>query len=331
MAVLWIGNLLPRIRSLYRAEAIDRTTVRHLTLASKSQQKAWLALFDDPDTYAPTGHQLKAWLFGGQSIPVRFALFDLDRFDGAIVADLFGEDRYFADADAFWTAQNAAIEARRATYLEQGWSDVVIVPPSEHFHLWDHEKTPKRKGGRVYVHVRSSGEVIVHEGYLSRREAQRVAAGQTPDAPRPPRPEITATMQTYLDLHRHAAVRAALLGYPGLALRLMVAHAIGGSPLCRVSPDPQATRNDAVRESVKLTSLAGFILVPFALWNRTSFLAERVLGNVVSSGIKVMVLAVIVGISEARRLRALEDENAKLKKLLAEAMLDNVVLSRRAA
>ncbi|EIZ80799.1 insertion element ISR1 10 kDa protein A3 [Novosphingobium sp. Rr 2-17] len=29
---------------------------------------------------------------------------------------------------------------------------------------------------------------------------------------------------------------------------------------------------------------------------------------------------------EARRLRALEDENAKLKKRLAEAILDNVVL-----
>ena len=46
----------------------------------------------------------------------------------------------------------------------------------------------------------------------------------------------------------------------------------------------------------KLTTLAGFVLVPFSLWNRTSFLAERVLGNVVTSGIKVMVLAVIVGI-----------------------------------
>ena len=46
----------------------------------------------------------------------------------------------------------------------------------------------------------------------------------------------------------------------------------------------------------KLTSLAGFVLVPFALWNRTSFLAERVLGSVVTSGIKVMVLAVIIGI-----------------------------------
>ncbi|MFT4178857.1 MAG: P-type conjugative transfer protein TrbL [Thermomonas sp.] len=46
----------------------------------------------------------------------------------------------------------------------------------------------------------------------------------------------------------------------------------------------------------KLTTLAGFVLVPFALWNKTAFLAEKVLGSVVSSGIKVLVLAVIVGI-----------------------------------
>jgi putative transposase len=32
-------------------------------------------------------------------------------------------------------------------------------------------------------------------------------------------------------------------------------------------------------------------------------------------------------VSEARRLKALEDENAKLKRLLAEAMLDNVMLN----
>ena len=46
----------------------------------------------------------------------------------------------------------------------------------------------------------------------------------------------------------------------------------------------------------KLTTLAGFVLVPFGLFGRTAFLAEKVLGNVVSSGIKVLVLAVIVGI-----------------------------------
>lgn len=47
----------------------------------------------------------------------------------------------------------------------------------------------------------------------------------------------------------------------------------------------------------KLTTLAGFVLVPFALWNKTAFPAEKVLGNVVSSGIKVLLLVVIVGIS----------------------------------
>lgn len=31
-------------------------------------------------------------------------------------------------------------------------------------------------------------------------------------------------------------------------------------------------------------------------------------------------------VSDARKLKALEDENAKLKKLLAEAMLDNAML-----
>jgi len=36
-------------------------------------------------------------------------------------------------------------------------------------------------------------------------------------------------------------------------------------------------------------------------------------------------------VSDARRLRTLEDENAKLKKLLAEAMLDNAMLRDVAA
>jgi len=49
----------------------------------------------------------------------------------------------------------------------------------------------------------------------------------------------------------------------------------------------------------KLTTLAGFVLVPFALFGQTAFLAERVLGNVISSGIKLMVLAIAVGIGSS--------------------------------
>jgi len=249
---LALGNLLPRIRDLYRKGEIDATTIRHLTLASNSQQKAWFALADEPDGYRPTGHQLKAWLFGGPSIPVKYALFDPAAEGGPVVTDLFGEGGYFADADLFWAAQNAMIDARRAAYLEAGWSDVVIVPPSDHFATWEYEKAQKRKGGRVYIDVRSHGEVIVHEGYISAKEAQRIARGDSQTArQKPARPELTAALQTYIDLHRHAAVRADLVAHPPVALRLMVAHAIAGSQLWRVTADPRVARSDAIAESAE--------------------------------------------------------------------------------
>jgi len=249
--ILALGNLLPRIRTLYRDKQIEGTTIKHLTLASKNQQKAWLALYDDPDAYCPTGYQLKEWLFGGASIKVQNALFDVETSGLAIIADLFGEDRYFADADAFWKQQNAVIEERREAYLDEGWSDVVIVSPSERFHRYEYVKAAKRKGGRIYIDVSANGEVAFHEGYVTSKEAKRLERGETIDAPKVARPEVTSTMQTYIDLHRHAATRAALCSHPKVALRLMVAHAIAGSWLWKVKPEPQTCRNDMVKESVE--------------------------------------------------------------------------------
>src|SRR6185312_5606068 len=46
---LALANLLPKIKDAYRAEDIDDETVQHLTLASKAQQKEWLALFEDEE------------------------------------------------------------------------------------------------------------------------------------------------------------------------------------------------------------------------------------------------------------------------------------------
>jgi len=250
--VLALGNLLPRIRDLYRRDKVDRVTVRHLTLASKAQQKAWFALAKDPKAHAPTGHHVKAWLFGGQSIPVSHALFDWQASGLATTADLFGEDRYFAGPQEFWSAQNEAIEARRLAFIADGWTDAVVVPPSEHFHTWEYDKAARSKGARVYIDVRANGEVTFHEGFVSRKEAARIAKGNGPAGDQKPvRPEVTSTLQTYIDLHRHAAVRAAMTTQPGVALRLMVAHAIAGSHLWRVSVEPQTSQNDAVRESVE--------------------------------------------------------------------------------
>lgn len=258
--ILALGNLLPRIREAYRAEEIDAATVKHLTLATKAQQKAWLALFEGEDSYAPRGTQLKAWLFGGASISVGVALFDMGSFTGQIVTNLFEEDGYFADVDQFWAAQSAAIEARKAAYLEEGWSDVQIIPPHQHFASWEYEKTPKRKGGRVYIQTRENGEVVFHEGYLTAKEGSakrksEVSGDSGGAATKTARPELTSALTSYVDLHRHAAVRTELAGKPHVALCVMVAHAICGSSLWSVKVQEQYTRNDAINESIE-TSLA---------------------------------------------------------------------------
>ncbi len=245
---LALGNLLPRIRNLYRAEQIDAVTVRHLTLASKARQREWLALLDSEDAYAPVGQQLKVWLFGGASISTSVALFDLASFDGAIVADLFGEDSYFADVERFWTAQNAAIEDRAAAYREAGWSEVVILEPGQPFFTWEHERRSKSKGGKVYVAIGHRGEVAFHEGYVTCKEARRLERGEIIE--KPVRPEVTAATNDYIDLHRHAAVRARLAHEPGVALRVAVAHMTAGSPLWSVRVEPQRSGNEAVTESV---------------------------------------------------------------------------------
>jgi ParB family chromosome partitioning protein len=246
---LALGNLLPRIRHLYRDQTIDVVTVRHLTLASKAQQKEWLAMLDDPQTHCPTGSQLKAWLFGGASIPASVAIFYLTTYEGELVTDLFGEDRYFASAEAFWAAQNAALAAKADAYREAGWSEVIVLEPGSYFNSWEYERQPKKRGGKVYISVGYRGDVTCHEGYVSRREARRQE--QSDAGEKPGRPELTAPLQNYVDLHRHAVVRSKVAGKPMLALRLVLAHAIVGSGLWNVRVEPQRALTDAIAESVE--------------------------------------------------------------------------------
>jgi ParB family chromosome partitioning protein len=254
---LALGNLLPKIRDAYRNEEIDAETIRHLTLASKAQQKEWLALFADPEENAPQGCQLKQWLFGGQSVSTKVALFPVADYPGQVVGDLFGEDSYFVDADLFWQKQNEAIAAKRDALIEAGWSEVVILEPGQHFQSWEHEKTPKKKGGKVFITVSHRGEVEIHESYLSRKEARRRSRGEPADdgdaAAEPvksARPAMTKSMENYLELHRHAVVRLALLAHPGTALRLLVAHAVAASGHWQVKAEPQRARSEEISASI---------------------------------------------------------------------------------
>ena len=246
--VLALGNLLPRIRTLYRTEQIDGATVRHLTMATGAQQRAWLALFDSTDSYAPTGRVLKEWLFGGSAIRTSVALFDLASYTAPIVADLFDENSYFSDSALFWTLQRQAIEEKRAGYIADGWTDVVVFDDGDAFYRWQYDSRARTKGGRVYLTVGTNGAVEAHEGYLPHQEAERA------DRPEPgealPRPELTAPLARYVDLHRHAVMRVGLLGHPWLALRVMLAHAIARPPLWDVQCERQRASKPETEQSV---------------------------------------------------------------------------------
>ena len=171
--VLALASLADPIRKLYAEDEIDRETIRALTLATEDQQAEWLRLYESEDERAPRGRNCKAWITGGAIITTDKALFDIADHDGQITADLFGEHGVFADPEAFWKAQSAAVAQRIEAYIADGWKDVVCLERGAFFHRWDHQTRTKRQGGKVYVELRHDGTVTFHEGYISQAEARR--------------------------------------------------------------------------------------------------------------------------------------------------------------
>ena len=67
----------------------------------------------------------------------------------------------------------------------------------------------------------------------------------------------------------------------------------------------------------KIVTLAGFVLLPFGVWSRSAFLAERPLGYVVSAGLKVMALAIVVSGAQSVFERLQPSANPTLHEALA--------------
>ena len=260
--VLALGGLLPAIREGYRDDDIDAATIRQLTLADQEQQAAWLAAHQDPEQRAPHGWQLKQWLFGGEILTTT-ALFDVATYDGEVVTDLFEEAVYFADTEQFWRLQNAAIAALGERMADKGWAKVTVLAAGERFEHWRYVETTKDGGGEVFIETRPNGAVSCHKGFLSvqahrRQAAKREQAGVdgVEEAAPPAREKLTQAARNYLALHRHGAVRQALIasGEPGLALRLIAAHAIAGSGLWEVQPEPQRAERESIAASLDAAS-----------------------------------------------------------------------------
>lgn len=107
----------------------------------------------------------------------------------------------------------------------------------------------------MFITCTIKGEVTLHEGFMPRAQAQKLAAirngsaEETAEA-KPARAEITKAMENYIGLHRHAAIQAELMHRPNIALRLGVAHMIAGSGLWSVEADPKRADNNAIADSL---------------------------------------------------------------------------------
>ncbi|WP_440640820.1 ParB/RepB/Spo0J family partition protein [Bradyrhizobium sp. PUT101] len=255
---LALASLQSAIKDAYRNGDIEAEELQLLASATRRQQKEWVAAFaadKDPaiDEGAPRGRELRQWLFGSSQIAISVARFPLDTYKGDVNTDLFGDFSYFADVDAFWVLQNAAIAGLRDELAGQGWT-VTVLDKGIRFPAWQYDEAELEEGGEAFIEVRTNGEVEVHRGYRAYDSPH--AAGEdswdgdgkrkTPAA----KPELTKAAENYLALHRHAIVRAELLARPAIALRLAAVHMIAGSPLWSVKPDPQRAEKETIAESL---------------------------------------------------------------------------------
>lgn len=210
---LALASLQSAIKDAYRNGDIEAEDLQLLASATRRQQKDWVAAFQGesaPDSDgAPRGHALKQWLFGTEQIATAVACFPLDRYTGDIVTDLFGDVSYFADVEAFWALQNAAVASLRDELAANGWA-VTVLDKGARFPA-QYDEAALEDGGEAFIEVRNSGEVEIHQGYRAYQDAHDGGNGGETEggaegAPSTVNSELTKAAENYLALHRHAIV-----------------------------------------------------------------------------------------------------------------------------
>jgi ParB/RepB/Spo0J family partition protein len=161
---------------------------RHLTMAPKKQQDA-IAKNIDADAEEPVPAGTLAEIVTEDWFDASHALFPLDAFKGEIVDDEEGK-RWIVDGDAFWKAQNEAVQAKaKALREERAW--VTVLEPRKWFNSFDYtvSRAKGRAGTGCVLDVQSGGEVRVHDGLVKRGLGEQPA----PERGRSAKPKAKAT------------------------------------------------------------------------------------------------------------------------------------------
>ena len=250
---LALAHLLDPIKALARDNRLSAEDAQALALVSAEKQRAWLDA--ERAGRGSRGWHLRQWLFGGQAISTKVALFVLEDYPGAIVTDLFGTERYFEDASLFWVHQNKAVAIRQEELKARWLGAGHRAGDGKSFWEWEHRAVAQEAGGWAWIDVRHDGAVEVHEGYLPVEEVrrrERLARGEAvqEEPAKPARGEVTRPMLNYLGLHKAAAVRRAVMDDPALARRLAVAFLVGGAANWNVRADATRPLKAEIAESL---------------------------------------------------------------------------------
>jgi len=199
---LSIGNLSDKFRSLYYADVISGDALMFCTRFNQDEQTKIVEAIEAKKLH-PNTYNIKSFMFDSVIKP-KYALFDLDNSGIVISQELFTDDKFIADIDAFWKLQYETIETKKADLESKGW-EVKVVKPSDNFDLWDYTSGTKKDGATFVFTVDSDGEVKEHK--LMLKKSNSSGSTITNITTKTPRQEITVPAQKYYSDWHYQMVR----------------------------------------------------------------------------------------------------------------------------
>ena len=222
--LLAIGSLPKKILDWADDEQIGDRTLEALAIASGKDVVRYCKLSAKD---RPRDWQINEWLAGEKGMFMeRYAIFDLDKYVGPKITDLFAEkdEIWLTDGEQFWILQTTAIEAMLEGYKKKGYK----VEQVDHWQSWAYERLSKKKGGMViWSKNAKSGEISFNVGWkrIAKTGSAPKAKGSSgkPEA----QPEISQAFSAYIRQIRHNGVRGELLDDNKLALVVNICLMLG--------------------------------------------------------------------------------------------------------
>ena len=231
--ILALGGLPKYVLDAYEAGDIDAEALKLLAVAPKSRVTEWGKLYrSDRDNCPCWGHSMRNFVGGGRKYCADVAIFDVEKSGLVVVNDLFNDNSFFADGEAFAVEQEKAIEELIEELKGQGSKKRTVERLDEnYFPEYDYPKVSLKDGGRIYVRVSHDGSVEVHKGRLPRKQAEKLAAGENvaTDKPKTKKAELPAKTVEYISHYMTKAARCAVDDNSDLALCTLLATIICNS------------------------------------------------------------------------------------------------------